>query len=251
MDLLIDIGNTRIKWAMLDDGLLQDSDAIEHRMGSAAITTMLERITVVPSGIVAANVAGDRIGALISAAVREHWKLPVCFATSQPQAGTVRNGYDDFRQLGVDRWLAIIAAADRFAGPVCIVDAGTAITIDVVADGGNHLGGYIIPGLDLMRRSLGEETGDLRQLAGDERPAGRMTPGHGTAEAIAGGSLAAVCSLIDRCIGELRGGNATPELVITGGDAERLIPYFDVTTHLRPQLVLEGLAKYATDQPAA
>jgi len=247
MDLLIDIGNTRIKWALQDGGLLQGGDALEHRMDSAAIGTMLERINTTPDRIVAANVAGDRFGALVGTAMREHWNLPVCFAATQPRAGTVRNGYDDYRQLGVDRWLAIIAAVDRFPGPLCIVDAGTAITLDAVAAGGAHLGGYIIPGLDLMRRSLGDETGDLRRLAGDQRPVGQLTPGHGTAEAITGGILAAVCSLIDRSIDTLRGGDQVPELVMTGGDAQRLIPYLDVSSHHRPQLVLEGLAQYESE----
>jgi len=250
MDLLIDIGNTRIKWAMQDGGSLQDSDAIEHRMDGAAVDTMLDRITRAPDRIVAANVAGDRFGALVGTAVRERWNLPVCFASAQPRAGTVRNGYEDYRQLGVDRWLAIIAAADRFPGPLCIVDAGTAITIDIVAAGGAHLGGYIIPGLDLMRRSLGDETGDLRRLAGDEWPAGRLTPGHGTTEAITGGILAAVSGLIDRSIDTLQGGGETPELVVTGGAAERLMSCLDAAAHHRPQLVLEGLAKYESDQPA-
>jgi type III pantothenate kinase len=250
MDLLIDIGNTRIKWAMQDGGSLQDSDAIKHRMDGAAIGTMLNRINRAPDRIMAANVAGDRLGALVDAAVRERWNLPVSFATTQPRVGTIRNGYKDFRQLGVDRWLAIIAAADQFSDPVCIVDAGTAITIDVVAAAGAHLGGYIIPGLDLMRRSLGDETGDLRRLTGDDRPVWQLTLGTGTAEAIVGGALAAVCSLIDRSINILRDGDQVPKLVITGGDAERLIPYLDVTTHHRPQLVLEGLAKYEFDQPA-
>jgi type III pantothenate kinase len=250
MDLLIDIGNTRIKWAMLDGDLLQGGDAIKHRMDSTAINTMLDRVSAKPGGIVAANVAGDQYGALVETAVRERWNLSVCFASTQAQAGTLNNGYDDYRQLGVDRWLAIIAAADRYPGPVCIVDAGTAITVDVVAAGGDHLGGYIIPGLDLMRRSLGEETGDLRRLAGDDRPAGKLMPGQGTAEAISSGSLAAVCSLIDHCIDTLRGGKETPELVVTGGDAERLVPHLDTNAHLRPQLVLEGLAKYTSDQPA-
>jgi len=250
MNLLIDIGNTRIKWATFDAGSLHGPDVIEHRADAATVNIMLDRIATAPTGVVAANVAGDQFGALVAGAVRERWGMPVRFASTQPQAGPVRNGYHDFRKLGVDRWLAIIAAVDRFTGPVCIVDAGTAMTIDVVATGGAHLGGYIIPGLDLMRRSLGDQTGDLRRFAGDELPAGRLSPGHSTAEAINSGALAAVCSLIDHCVGTLSEQEAAPALVVTGGDAERLIPHLDVAAHHRPQLVLEGLTIYKFDESA-
>jgi len=247
MDLLIDIGNTRIKWAMLDNGSLFGVDAIEHHTDAAAVDTMLDRIALLqaspPNGVVAANVAGDRFGALLADAMQERWDVSVRFAVTQPRAGVVSNGYDDFRQLGVDRWLAIIAAVDRFTGPVCIVDAGTAITIDVVSGGGVHTGGYIMPGLDLMRRSLGEETGELRRLGGDEPrslPDGLPAPAHGTGDAISSGALAAACCLIERC--------EYPQVVVTGGDAERLLRHLEGAVHHRPQLVLEGLAIYEFDQ---
>ncbi len=251
MDLLIDIGNTRFKWAMLAKGSLREADALEHGAEAGVINNMLERIISPPTAVMAANVAGERFAELVAAAVRERWGLPVQFAITQPRAGPVSNGYDDYRQLGVDRWLAIIAAVDRFAGPVCIVDAGTAVTIDAVATGGAHLGGYIVPGLDLMRQSLGEETGDLHRFTGDQSvqlPPGIPLPGCGTDEAISGGAIAAVCSLIERCIVALGTAGDVPTLVVTGGDAQRLIRHLDVVAHLRPLLVLEGLMLYEFDK---
>ena len=255
MELLIDIGNTRLKWALLDRGALRGADAVEHRADAAAVDIMLDRLSAnratAPTGVVAANVADDQFGTRVAGAVRERWGLSVRFAMTQTRAGAVRNGYDDFSQLGVDRWLAIIAAADQFPGPVCIVDAGTAITIDVVAPGGLHAGGYIIPGLDLMRQSLGEKTGNLQRLAGDgsqRLPAGLPAPGHSTGEAINGGALAVVCCLIDRCVGESEENGGGLQVVVTGGDAERLIRHLEGIVHHRPQLVLEGLALYEFDR---
>ncbi len=251
MKLLIDIGNTRIKWALLDRGSLLGADAVEHRADAAAVDLMLERISlngaIAPTDVVAANVAGDVLGKRVTGAVRDRWGLSVRFAVTQLRTGTVRNSYDDYRQLGVDRWLAIIAAADQFAGPVCIVDAGTAITIDVVAPGGVHTGGYIIPGLDLMRQSLGENTGDLRRLAGDgspQLPTGLPVPGRSTSEAISGGTLAVICCLIDRCVSGSAEHGGDLQVVVTGGDAERLIRHLEGIVHHRPHLVLEGLALY-------
>ena len=249
MDLLIDLGNTRIKWALLDGSELHAVDAIVHGGEVTAINRLFDCVTTVPAHVLVANVAGDQFAAEIISSVREHWQLAVQFAETQLQNDSVRNGYDDFSQLGVDRWLAIIAVVDRFAGPVCIVDAGTAITIDVVAADGAHLGGYIIPGLDLMRRSLGEQTGDLRRLAGNEPralPDGPAALGHSTSEAIDGGALAAVCSAIDRSFCSLRAQGDEPLLIVTGGDAERLLRHLDVDAQHRPQLVLEGLAIAAT-----
>jgi len=253
MDLLVDIGNTRIKWATLAAGGLRDTGAIEHGADPAACAALFDRIATVPTRVSAANVAGDRFGAQFAAAVRERWNLSVRYAATQPNTAAVCNGYDDFSQLGVDRWLAIIAAVDRFAGSVCVVDAGTAVTIDVVASGGAHLGGFIIPGLDLMHRSLAGQTGDLGRLAADEPSLlspGLPAPGRGTAAAIGGGAVAAACCLIDRSVDLLDepGKNAT--LVVTGGDARRLIRHLDRPAQHRPLLVLEGLAVYEFDQPA-
>lgn len=242
MVLLIDVGNTRIKWALLDDGRLCATDAIEHSGRAMAIEQMLERVSIVPAGVVAANVAGDEWAAQITSAVRDKWSLPVVFAVTPARHGSVRNGYDDFTQLGIDRWLAMTAALDQFPGPLCIVDAGTAITIDVVAAGGNHQGGYILPGLDLMRRSLAEGTGDLRRLAGTEQQLADAprAPGCSTRAAIDAGTLAAICGAIDYCCND-------SAIVLTGGDAERLRHHLDVVAQHEPHLVLKGLALAAAE----
>ncbi len=237
----MDIGNTRIKWALLENGALHASDAIEHAGQPGAIDGMLERVGTEPARVVVANVAGAEFADRVTHAVREKWNLLAHFAATPEQTDSVRNGYDDFHQLGIDRWLAMIAAVDRFPGPICVVDAGTAITIDVVAGDGAHMGGYIIPGLELMRRSLAEKTGDLRRLAEKAQPlpAHPLQPGRSTRAAIDAGTLAAICGIIDRC-------SSDSTLVVTGGDARQLLSHLDVIAKHEPQLVLEGLALIAT-----
>ena len=81
------------------------------------------------------------------------------------ESGSVRNGYEDIAQLGVDRWAAIVGAYTHFGSAVCIVDAGTAVTVDLVRDGGRHLGGLIVPGLQLMRSSLEQDTEDIERFS--------------------------------------------------------------------------------------
>lgn len=256
MDLLIDIGNTRLKWAMSEAGRLRDAGQAAHRDDPAgAVDAMCGGIGAVPARVCAANVAGERLGALVTQAVHDRWGVTVRFAVTRPHADGVQNGYTDYRQLGVDRWLAIVAAVAECSGPVCVVDAGTAVTIDLVAARGAHRGGFIVPGLELMWRALGAETGDLRRLAGDIAPAasgpsaGSPLPGRDTAAAMAAGSVTALCALIDRCVESLHEAGAEPLLIMTGGDAERLAGHVGRAAQLRPQLVLEGLARYDFGEP--
>jgi len=242
--LLIDIGNTRVKWAGLVDGELVDDDGLVHDADPAgAAATLLERVNAPPDAIALSNVAGPAFADKFLNGIRARWGCPVQVAVTQPVAGRVCNAYADHAKLGVDRWLAMLAAAHRYPGALCIVDAGTAVTIDIVAASGEHQGGYIVPGLDLMWRALAGETSDLgRFTAGDE--AGRAESlefGRNTGDAIGRGSLASICALIERCAGGLGEDNGGV-VVVTGGAAGRIIPHLAVDLEHRPLLVLEGLA---------
>lgn len=246
MNLLIDIGNTRIKWARgTPDGLEAAGEALHRERVDAAVAELLAAQDP-PRRVLAANVAGEALGRVVESAVQQKWQLPVEFAQTQSAAGGITNGYQDYRLLGIDRWLTLLATAAAGTN-VCVVDAGTAVTIDALTAQGRHLGGYIVPGLGLMRAALGAETGNLQSranesggLSGDTAPAF----GDSTAAAITGGTLAMVCALINQCVKELESLAAPVDLVLTGGDADRLLPWLPATTRLRPQLVLEGLALY-------
>jgi type III pantothenate kinase len=249
MKLLIDMGNTCIKWATLADGNFTATGECVHRTrGTASAMQFLSQIHTEPEQVLAANVAGKELGDALGKIVRERWKISVDFASTQAESGAVRNGYDDYRQMGVDRWLAILATQERYDRAACIVDAGTAVTIDQMDASGQHLGGIIVPGLDLMRRALDSETGDIERLAGlaDNAPvADRQVYGRSTAEAINGGALSAICGLIEYCMEQLNERDGDTVLVMTGGDAERIIPQLQVAVDHRPKLVLEGLRVYA------
>jgi len=243
MKMLLDSGNTRIKWANHEDEAVVSPGAFVHAGDAdAAVDALLGAVTIAPDSLVIANVAGAGFAAAFAAGAMARWKLQPQFASTQGVAGHLRNAYADPGRLGVDRWLTMLAATAQSREAVCIVDAGTAITIDVVAADGEHEGGYILPGLDLMRRALTDDTGDLAQFtAGEAADAGAApAPGRTTATAIAHGAVAAACALIDRCAHPSSGDNR--RVVVTGGDAGRIVPHLAIGFEHRPHLVLEGLA---------
>lgn len=251
MKLLIDIGNTRIKWATSVSGSLTEPGEIVHRGRPVDIALkFLAETGEKPAEVRIANVAGDAMENAVVDAVRSRWGVSVEVAATQAAAGRVRNGYKDIRQMGVDRWLALLASAERYSQAFCVVDAGTAVTIDQVDTAGTHLGGVIVPGLDLMRQALCRDTGDIGRLAGVERESPEtenLIFGHTTEAAIQGGGLAAIGALIERCLNQLIERSGDSALVVTGGDAGRIIPHIRGDFDHRPLLVLEGLAIYVPD----
>lgn len=245
MKLLVDIGNSRVKWAVRSGDELTGAAAFTHAGDpDATAFAVLDHFGHAPDSVLVSNVAGRGFADAIASRVRERWNLETQFAATQANARGVRNAYADHAKLGVDRWLAMLAAADRFSRAICVVDAGTALTIDLVEKGGQHLGGYIVPGRDLMWRALTGDTGDLGRFTASDSAGegGSLEPGRDTGDAIRHGSLTAICALIECCAARLAEDNRGRVVVVTGGDAGRIIPFLAVDLEHRPQLVLEGLA---------
>jgi len=251
MKLLFDVGNTRIKCASFANGALHEVDQIVHGSDPAAGVALLhDRCALKPDQVLVSNVAGSGFDEAISAGVESRWNLTVEFARSQSSAGSLRNGYVDCNQLGGDRWLAMLAAVTLYRKAVCLVDAGTAVTIDQVDGHGQHVGGIIVPGLDLMRQALTGNTGNLERLAGTGRKPQQdesVLFGQSTDAAITGGAVAAIRGLIEDCQESAQQNFGDPVLVITGGDAERVIPHLRISSEHHPLLVLEGLAIYVPE----
>jgi type III pantothenate kinase len=248
VNLLIDIGNARIKWATVAGGTFAVTGELVHRgQGPGIALELVSQLDAKPDLVRAANVAGAAMGQAVADAVHARWNLSIEFAEAQASAGPIRNGYHDYRQMGVDRWLGILAAVERYHQPVCVVDVGTAVTIDQVDGAGLHLGGVIVPGLALMRRALISDTGDIETLVGaGNKPVEteNLLFGRSTVDAIDGGGLAAICGLIERCKEGMDSRYGDSVLVLTGGDAGRIVPHIGVALDHQPLLVLEGLAIY-------
>lgn len=253
MKLLLDLGNSSLKWGLADGQQLVQQGQLAHQGGLARQQlAFLGGLRVAPTEIRVANVAGSGPGLTLAAALGSHFSAPVVWARSPPAGAGVRNGYGDPGQLGIDRWLALCAAHARAPGQaVCVVDAGTATTLDVVLADGAHQGGLILPGLALMEGALRRETGDLDRLArqpgmGATAATGQQPPpflGRDTAQAIRLGALRATAGLVGAALAQLqREAGAPVRLVLTGGDAQRLLPYLGQPAEYRPTLVLDGLA---------
>jgi type III pantothenate kinase len=245
--LLVDVGNTRVKWATCEHGVLAPQQAAEHAgWGVAEWADRLfggHRVTAVW----AASVAGDDSKRALGEAAARCGVTDVRFVASTSQACGVRNAYPDPRLLGVDRWAAVIGAYHLHAPRACcVVDVGTAATIDAVVADGVHLGGFIVPGPHLMARSLLAGTSDLEAHTQASRAGRRSLYADNTRDAIERGCRVALAALIDRAHADLAGSSAdVPALVVTGGAAAEVLPYVLSAVEHVPDLVLHGIARMA------
>ena len=255
MILLLDVGNTRIKWAQLLDTSLTPQQALVHKgVHADEWLDKLFRERFRPSRVVVGNVAGPEIAAMIRSQAEAKWQVTPEFAASTSIAGGVTNAYPDPSALGVDRWLAVLAAHE-LAGAACVIDAGTAVTVDVVTAKGLHLGGLIIPGIDLMMGSLLDKTSDIAQKA-RRRPSSAATDAaasvqifaNNTGAAVANGALVAIAAAADRAAAEgTKQCGEGMRVLLTGGDASRLARAMQSKTEIVPELVLRGLAVVARE----
>ena len=246
MILLLDIGNTRIKWARLEGGKLGHQHAVVH--AGEELPPLLARVFegAAPEKVLASNVAGPLMGAALSEICSERYKFRPEFLIPAPESHGVKNGYMDPARLGADRWAAVIGAFHRYGGPVCVMDAGTAITVDAVDKAGKHLGGLIAPGPQTMRRALAGATASLRDNG--EGEFGLFC--RETRSAIASGGWHTAAGFLERIHGLVREElGLDTRFILTGGDGSRLNELVPGHFTLAPDLVLQGLAVVAGAKP--
>ncbi|SMF35938.1 type III pantothenate kinase [Pseudogulbenkiania subflava] len=235
MKLLIDAGNTRVKWALHDGRDWLAQGAVTH----ADIATLAAVWAGYPiRSVHAASVASAAVTAALEAAAPQ----PVQWVRSQRDGGGVRNRYRDPSEQGADRWLAVLAARELCAGDVVVACAGTALTVEALTAEGDYLGGLILPGHALMLESLARGTANLNRMPGQV-----VAFPQGTQDALASGAADALCGAIERMRRRLveSTGRGPAELLLTGGDAERLAPWLAAPLRIVDNLVLMGLLKMA------
>jgi type III pantothenate kinase len=254
MLLLIDAGNTRIKWALAPDapdtlGQWLHSGVVE-RATLSSLAAQLAQATAVPGvsikRVMLSNVAGDAVRAEVLATLHQ------CFGERQPpleilqssvsRAG-LRNAYRQPAQLGTDRFAAAIGARALFPGqPLVLATCGTATTIDAISAEGVFLGGMILPGLRLMASVLAEQTAQLPQVA-ERIDIGRPFADN-TEEAIVLGCMSAQAGAIERALARHPGARC----ILSGGAGRMVAPFLDVAPEFIDNLVLIGLQLAAMEE---
>lgn len=243
--LLLDVGNSRLKWGVLDDGVIRRTGHISQdkirEQGLSVLTTKLPRRVDV---VRASNVAGTSFATRLSGVVGLHCNADVHFARSEKRGWGVTNSYRQPRRLGVDRWVAMIGAWAELQCACLIVDAGTAVTLDAVDDQGTHLGGQIIPGVETMLESLSLATSDIPLVKSSPKQSSNDLKmfGRNTAAAVREGARNAVAGAIERAFRTLQSNAYNPTIILTGGGATRILGALEVSPVHRPNLVLHGLA---------
>lgn len=243
MILDVDIGNTRIKW------LLNSTEQIEMR-GVVAVDDLghfFKSLSQYASQISRVRVASVRpsVCEAFDSGCEQLFDVKPEYAVVTKQFGQLTNAYIEVDQMGVDRWLNMIAATTLVDCPCAVVSAGSAITIDLLNEDRQHLGGFIAPGLQLMRQSLYRDTDQvkLNQIDYDVD----CLPAGNTQQAVASGLMMMQVGLIEQSLKFLE--SKQPTLLLTGGDSERLKATCSKLNGNRvakivvePDLVFKGLA---------
>lgn len=243
--LLIDVGNSRVKWALAVDGRLGRQRALPIGAGGALpVRALCAALPDRLDGVRIVSVARQRATQALSAALARATGADVRVLATTARAAGVRCGYAEPWRLGADRWAAVIGAHHLYprARAASVVDIGTALTVDYVSRSGRHGGGAIVPGPVLMVASLLGSTQGIRARAAQEQEAGRALFAHSTQAAIVQGSRHAAAAFIEHAQREARrryGGR--PVLLISGGGAAEVLPYLKVACRVVPDLVLRGL----------
>ena len=237
MILLIDIGNSRLKWALSDGRAIGAVSAHEHAGEPAAVLRVLTATPV--DAVWIAHVMGAEHEKRIVDAVQARWKLPAQFARTRAEMLGLRCAYADPARLGVDRWLMLLAAWTETRGACCVVSAGTALTLDAVTAEGRHLGGFIAPGLTPMLKTT---LGSTRFATDDISAAYTDGLGQDTESCVRQGAFLAALGAIRQ---GLRAAGAPDKRLICGGDAAVLLPQLGPGWQRRDDLVLQGLLALA------
>jgi type III pantothenate kinase len=247
MNLLVDIGNARIKWAVQDSSSwIIGAPLLRQQRAFKDLVRPAWKELETPDRVVVASVAGEDYRKSVHTWVKRRWKVIPEFLCAESQQCGVSNAYSAPERLGSDRWANLLAVHAHYKGPAVVIDCGTAITIDAVAGDGTHLGGLIVPGMDLMSSALKEGAAGVHIQEKDEQQVSLL--GRSTEAAVSGGILYAAVSLIDRVSLDLKVelGNAAT-ILLTGGDAIRILPLLSSQPDYDPDLVLKGLAVFAEE----
>jgi len=235
----IDIGNTRAKYRVSDT----DSAAVLASTQVCAHADLLPVLRALPlqdvTAVRIASVAARDVADAVMRDIAQRSPARVMQVVSEAQCAGVTNSYAEPQRLGVDRWLAMVAAYNRWRRPCVVIDAGSALTLDVVDALGVHQGGWIVPGLGMLRSALLAGTAAVRFDA--DAPAS-LTLGCNTSSAVHNGTLSMTVVWLNASVTALLEKYVDAHIVLCGGDANRLRSYLSFDALDWPDIVLDGLA---------
>ncbi|HVE53436.1 MAG TPA: type III pantothenate kinase [Ramlibacter sp.] len=252
--LAVDIGNTRLKWALYPDAV-PGAQAIA---GGAEFLENIDKLAdgewaglAAPARMLGCCVAADAVRRRVEEQMEELWDVPAHWVVASAAEAGLSNGYDHPTRLGADRWVAMIGARQRTlaAGPerpMVVVMVGTAVTVEAVDTGGRFLGGLILPGHGIMLRALESGTAGLHVPTGDVREFPTNT-----SDALTSGGTFAIAGAIERMVQHVRQHcGAEPVCYMTGGAGWKMAPHMSVHFELVDSLIFDGLLVLAQARAA-
>ncbi|MBC5764784.1 type III pantothenate kinase [Ramlibacter albus] len=248
--LAIDVGNTRLKWALYEAGR-------PHAPMLAHGAEFLENIDKLSDGpwqafsapqrMLGCSVAADAVKRRVEEQMEELWDVPAHWVVSSAAEAGLTNGYDHPTRLGADRWVAMIGAWHRLQArkepprPMVLAMIGTAVTVEAVDPQGRFLGGFILPGHGIMLRALESGTAGLHVPTGDVREFPTNT-----SDALTSGGTFAIAGAIERMVQHMRSRSGQdPVCFLTGGAGWKMAPHLAERFELVESLILDGLLEIA------
>ena len=248
IDLLIDIGNSRIKLALVDNHDYEYLGAFPTTeiRSEASAHAFLQKLDFNPEHIYISSVANPALEMELRTVIASKWNILPVFMSTQATCCGITNGYQHAFKLGVDRWMALMGAQTFTHDSFIVIDSGTALTVDSVYEG-KHQGGFIVPGLQTLRSSLMHKTAQLDETCTTLEPISEVNRevdflARDTQSAICGGTLYMVASFINQVIFDIQAKLDQPvKVYFTGGDGQLLSGLIDVQSEYIEDLVLLGI----------
>ena len=253
--LAVDIGNTRLKWALFP----QASVGAQPIASGAEFLENIDKLAdgewsqlAQPARMLGCSVSADAVKRRVEEQMEELWVVPAHWVVASAAEAGVINGYDHPTRLGADRWVAMIGARHRMlaagpARPMVVVMVGTAVTVEAVDAEGRFLGGFILPGHGIMLRALESGTAGLHVPTGDVREFPTNT-----SDALTSGGTFAISGAIERMVQHVRHRcGAEPACYMTGGAGWKMGPHMSVPFELVESLIFDGLLVIVQSRAAA
>ncbi|KZY37479.1 MULTISPECIES: type III pantothenate kinase [unclassified Oleiphilus] len=234
--LLLDCGNTRIKWCLAENNkIIRSGEELLSALDPALLAAELGGMSF--NRVLVASVRVSEVLDSLLDALQRMVDVKI-YAISHDDMSGQQFAYDEVKRLGVDRCLVISAVRDLYQGACMVIDSGSALTADLIDGDGRHIGGYIFPGCKMLQDSL--VAGTSKIVLDDDVQCG-LSPGRNTEQCVVNGVHIMVSQTISYLESQCQGYGIN-KVILTGGDAKYIAGFIVGAYELRPVLVFEGMA---------